>query len=85
MTMRETTRDLGIAAGMLMRRPFSCLIQVTNRCNMKCSFCDFWPNGAPPSSELTLDDYRRLEEELWAWAASSCRSRAENRSSAPTW
>lgn len=50
--------------GLLKKRPFSVLIQVTNRCNMKCSFCDFWPNGAPPRQELTLDEYQRLANDL---------------------
>ncbi|MBI3890780.1 MAG: hypothetical protein HY303_04545, partial [Candidatus Wallbacteria bacterium] len=45
---RELRRDLGFAAGLLLGRPFSCLLQVTNRCNMRCSFCDFWPNGVSP-------------------------------------
>ena len=41
------TRDLRFAAGILRRRPFSALVQVTNRCNMTCGFCDFWPHVAP--------------------------------------
>ncbi len=58
------TRDLGFAWGLVRSRPFQVLLQVTNRCNMRCSFCDFWPNGARPEDELTLDDYRRLSDEL---------------------
>jgi MoaA/NifB/PqqE/SkfB family radical SAM enzyme len=57
-------KDLEFAWGILRRRPFDCLLQVTNRCNMKCSFCDFWPNPAPRGEELTLGDYRRLAREL---------------------
>lgn len=64
MILREVRRDAAFAATMLRRRPFQCLIQVTNRCNMTCSFCDFWPNGAPPKEELTLADYERLEAGL---------------------
>lgn len=62
--LQHVPRDLRFAWGVWRRRPFNLLLQVTNRCNMRCSFCDFWPNGVPPSEELTLDDYRRLEEEL---------------------
>jgi MoaA/NifB/PqqE/SkfB family radical SAM enzyme len=40
------------------------LIQVTNRCNMKCSFCDFWPNPAPKGQELTVDEFARIAAEL---------------------
>lgn len=64
MALRELTRDLGFAATVLRRRPFHLFLQVTNRCNMRCTFCDFWPNGVAPSQELTVDDYRRVEEEL---------------------
>jgi MoaA/NifB/PqqE/SkfB family radical SAM enzyme len=61
---RALRRDLGFAVNLLRRRPFQCLLQVTNRCNMKCSFCDFWPNGAPAHEELTLDELRGLAAEL---------------------
>ncbi len=64
MTWREQTRDLRFAAGVLRRQPFQLLLQVTNRCNMKCNFCDFWPNGVAPREELSLADYARLEREL---------------------
>ena len=64
MNTQALRNQLGFAAGIALRRPFQCLIQVTNRCNMKCSFCDFWPNGVPPAQELTLEDYRRIADEL---------------------
>lgn len=57
-------KDLRFAAGLLRNRPFNCLIQVTNRCNLRCSFCDFWPNPAPPREELTVDEYRDLSAQL---------------------
>ena len=64
MGWRELRRDVSFAAGLLRQRPFQVLLQITNRCNMKCDFCDFWPHGVPREEELSLDDYRRLEEEL---------------------
>lgn len=64
MTWREARRDLAFAAGLATCKPFQVLLQVTNRCNMKCPFCDFWPNGVPPKDELTLADYDRLTGEL---------------------
>jgi MoaA/NifB/PqqE/SkfB family radical SAM enzyme len=64
MALAELQRDLGFALTVLRRRPFHLFLQVTNRCNMRCAFCDFWPNGVPPHEELTLEDYRRLEGEL---------------------
>jgi MoaA/NifB/PqqE/SkfB family radical SAM enzyme len=57
-------RDAGFAWTLARKRPFSILVQVTNRCNLTCSFCDFWPNGAPPSQELTVGDYQRVSAEL---------------------
>jgi len=62
--MNALQKDLRIALGMLRKRPFQCLLQVTNRCNMRCSFCDFWPNGVPSRQELTLQDFERVSREL---------------------
>src|SRR5690348_2020757 len=47
MKLSVIRKDASFALGLLRRRPFQVLVQVTNRCNMKCSFCDFWPNVAP--------------------------------------
>lgn len=63
-TLSDGLRDLQFAWGLARGSPFQVLIQVTNRCNMRCSFCDFWPNGARPEDELKVDDYRRLSREL---------------------
>lgn len=57
-------KDAAFTAGLLRKKPFSCLVQVTNRCNMECSFCDFWPNAAPRKEELTVADYARVAGEL---------------------
>ena len=55
MALAETwAHDLGFRRDAAARRPFQCFLQVTNRCNMRCGFCDFWPNGAHPSEELTV-------------------------------
>lgn len=57
-------KDARFAAGLAMKKPFNCLIQVTNRCNLTCSFCDFWPNPAPKNEELTLEEFQSLALEL---------------------
>jgi MoaA/NifB/PqqE/SkfB family radical SAM enzyme len=62
----ELRKEVGFAASVARRRPFDVLVQVTNRCNMRCSFCDFWPNGAAAGEELTVEEYERLAEELFA-------------------
>ena len=64
MSWVEQQRDVRFAVGVLRRRPFQVLLQVTNRCNMQCTFCDFWPNGVAPGEELSLDDFARLERGL---------------------
>lgn len=61
---RLIKNELAHGASILRGAPFQCLVQVTNRCNMRCDFCDFWPNGASPKAELSLDDYRRLSDGL---------------------
>ena len=58
--LKDTRFAFGIATG----KPFQVLVQVTNRCNMRCSFCDFWPNGVPPAEELTVADYAKLAADL---------------------
>ena len=57
-------KDAVFAAGLLRKKPFSCLLQVTNRCNMECSFCDFWPNVAAKKDELTAAEFQRIGDEL---------------------
>ncbi|MES2299580.1 MAG: radical SAM/SPASM domain-containing protein [Pseudomonadota bacterium] len=64
--INKASRDLRFLGGLVRKRPFHVLLQVTNRCNMRCSFCDFWPNGVAPRLELTVDDYRRLADEMAA-------------------
>ncbi|HUR27395.1 MAG TPA: radical SAM protein [Planctomycetota bacterium] len=64
MSVREHVRDLRFAAGVVRHKPFQLLLQVTNRCNMRCNFCDFWPNGAAPREELTTHDFARLAAQL---------------------
>ncbi len=64
MNLGVLKKDLSFALGILQKKPFQVLVQVTNRCNMRCSFCDFWPNPAPKGEELTLSDYQRVAREL---------------------
>jgi MoaA/NifB/PqqE/SkfB family radical SAM enzyme len=62
--MHRLVKDAKFTAGLALRKPFSCLVQITNRCNMMCSFCDFWPNVAPKKDELTVADYERIAAEM---------------------
>jgi len=66
--LHELRRNLSFALGVLRAKPFNVLLQVTNRCNMRCAFCTFWSKPAPPEEELTLADYYRdIVEHLPDW------------------
>lgn len=62
--LQQLKKDALLAATIARGRPFNVLIQVTNRCNMRCDFCTFWSNGAHPRDELTVADYRKLAAEM---------------------
>ncbi|MFZ5892511.1 MAG: radical SAM protein [Myxococcota bacterium] len=64
MTLQVLKKDMRFALGLLKKQPFQVLVQVTNRCNMRCSFCDFWPNPAAKGEELTVADFQRIAREL---------------------
>ncbi len=64
MNLAEARRQLSYAIGVVRQRPFQVLLQVTNRCNLTCPFCGFWANGVPPGKELSLEEFRSLEERL---------------------
>ena len=63
MNIAALKNDLRFAKTVLSNRPFQCLLQVTNRCNMRCGFCDFWPNGAK-DAELTLEEFAAVSGAL---------------------
>jgi MoaA/NifB/PqqE/SkfB family radical SAM enzyme len=62
--LADLRKDAAFALGLARKQPFQVLLQVTNRCNMTCDFCDFWPNGVAPKLELSLADFQRLATEL---------------------
>jgi MoaA/NifB/PqqE/SkfB family radical SAM enzyme len=64
MKLSVLKKDLRFAATVVQKRPFDVMVQVTNRCNMECSFCDFWPNPAPKDQELSVEEFRRISREL---------------------
>ncbi len=64
MKRKKAFRELHFAKTIARKQPFSLLLQVTNRCNMTCSFCDFWSNGVHPSKELTVHEIEDLSEQL---------------------
>ena len=56
-------KELGYLGQIVRGRSFQCLVQVTNRCNMRCDFCDFWPHGAK-SQELSVAEYAEFATQL---------------------
>lgn len=64
MSWKEMVREAGFARSVLAKRPFDVFLQVTNRCNMKCSFCEFPAKAATPKEELTLDELRAVSRQL---------------------
>ncbi|NIA22491.1 MAG: radical SAM protein [Anaerolineaceae bacterium] len=38
--------------------------QVTYRCNLQCSFCNYWKSPSHPQEELTTDEFREASERL---------------------
>ena len=42
------------------RSPYTCNLKVTQRCNLKCSFCGLWRRTG--QSELSLENYRGIAE-----------------------
>lgn len=61
---KEMVREAGFARTLLAKRPYDVFLQVTNRCNMKCSFCEFPAKAATSREELTLEELRDLSRQL---------------------
>jgi MoaA/NifB/PqqE/SkfB family radical SAM enzyme len=59
-----TTRGARLLTGFVAGRPVHAIIQVSNRCNLTCSFCSFWANPARPEHELTLADIQSISGKL---------------------
>jgi MoaA/NifB/PqqE/SkfB family radical SAM enzyme len=57
-------KDARFALGLVKQTPFDCMIQVTNRCNLTCTFCEFWNNPAPKREELTLAEMEDIAAQL---------------------
>lgn len=62
--MSELAREAGFARSLIGKRPYDVFLQVTNRCNMKCSFCEFPAKAATPQEELSLEELRGLARQL---------------------
>jgi Radical SAM superfamily len=57
-------RGARLLGGFVAGRPIHAIIQVSNRCNLTCSFCSFWANPARPEHELTLADLQTVSDKL---------------------
>lgn len=57
-------RSARLMAGFFLGRPVHCNLQVTWRCNFKCSICDFWKRPHSSEEELTLEQIRVAGEKM---------------------
>ena len=64
MRLRQVFNELVMARNIFRDKPFQVLVQVSNRCNLRCGFCEFWTNPAASSEELSLDELRGFSNEL---------------------
>ena len=64
MSWPELKREAGFARTVLAKKPYDVFLQVTNRCNMKCTFCEFPQKAATSREELTVDEFRSLSRQL---------------------
>ena len=64
MSWKELTREAGFARSLIAKRPYDVFLQVTNRCNMKCTFCEFPAKAVTPQEELSLEEVRGLARQL---------------------
>ncbi|MBI5191155.1 MAG: radical SAM protein [Nitrospirae bacterium] len=53
-----------LLAGFATRRLIYCNLQVTYRCQFRCSICDFWKTKHKAEEELSLDDIRVIGDKL---------------------
>lgn len=57
-------RGARLLRGFVAGRPMHCIVQVTNRCNLTCSFCNIWQSPLPAAEELTIAEFERVSTEL---------------------
>jgi MoaA/NifB/PqqE/SkfB family radical SAM enzyme len=57
-------RAARLGLGFLTGRFFHCNLQVTYRCDFRCSICDFWKEDHARERELTLDEIRLIGRKL---------------------
>lgn len=57
-------RGLRLLSGFVAARPIHAIVQVSNRCNLTCSFCSFWERPAARHDEMTLDDFEVVSAKL---------------------
>jgi MoaA/NifB/PqqE/SkfB family radical SAM enzyme len=57
-------KKLGLFRSWISGHPMWLSWQVTYRCNMKCTFCQYWQHPSRPQDELTLDGFREGSERL---------------------
>ncbi len=67
---RPLRKKIGLMRSFLSRHPMWVAWQVTYRCNLKCSFCNYWQSPSSPEEELTIEQFRLGSRNLARMGAS---------------
>ena len=67
---RPLRKKIGLMRSFLSRHPMWVAWQVTYRCNLKCSFCNYWQSPSKPEDELTVEQFRQGSRNLSRMGAS---------------
>jgi len=57
-------KKLGLLRSWASGHPAWIAWQVTYRCNMRCTFCNYWRHPSRPEDELTVDGFREASRRL---------------------
>lgn len=57
-------KKIGLLRSFVSRHPMWVSWQVTYRCNLRCSFCNYWQMPSRPQDELTVEQFRHGSRNL---------------------
>ncbi len=54
-------------SALVGRRIFSCLWELTYRCNARCAICGYWRNPSKPNEEMSLSEIQEGLQKIYAY------------------